>query len=276
MDDDAGGVDDTRQRRPLRGLDPRRHVAGEPAERRLERRPARRRQPPRSSSRASAAARAARRGARALPPAPAISGRCSAWSTDGSRAAGRPRRSGASERLYTLAGEPSPRPDAGGAWYPARLWVGSARRTSRTACLRVVPKEEKDISHLSDEMADLLYPGRRPRPFRMGVAFEAFDGPAYERRWPSRGARPSTGRSRGRGPDAPRRLRRGRGAPAARPVRAGQGPPGHRGARRREDAPPTRTSCGCRSSGSSSAARPSAWLSRRTSTGSTRRCASCR
>ncbi len=47
---------------------------------------------------------------------------------------------------------------------------------------RVVPKEEKDISHLSEEMADLLYPGRRPfRPFRMGVTFGAFDGPAYEK-----------------------------------------------------------------------------------------------
>jgi hypothetical protein len=46
---------------------------------------------------------------------------------------------------------------------------------------RVVPKEETDISHLSDEMADLLYPGRRPRPFRMGVSFGAFEGPGYER-----------------------------------------------------------------------------------------------
>jgi len=46
---------------------------------------------------------------------------------------------------------------------------------------RVVPKEETDISHLSDEMADLLYPGRRPRPFRMGVRFDAFEGPGYER-----------------------------------------------------------------------------------------------
>jgi hypothetical protein len=45
----------------------------------------------------------------------------------------------------------------------------------------VVPKEETDISHLSDEMADLLYPGRRPRPFRMGVVFEAFSGPNYPR-----------------------------------------------------------------------------------------------
>jgi hypothetical protein len=45
----------------------------------------------------------------------------------------------------------------------------------------VVPKQEADISHLSDEMADLLYPGRRPRPFRMGVAFDAFEGPNYPR-----------------------------------------------------------------------------------------------
>jgi hypothetical protein len=46
---------------------------------------------------------------------------------------------------------------------------------------RVVPKEETDLSHLSDEMVDLLYPGRRPRPFRIGVRFARFDDPAYER-----------------------------------------------------------------------------------------------
>lgn len=45
---------------------------------------------------------------------------------------------------------------------------------------RVVPKEETDISHLSDEMADLLYPGRRPRPFRVGLSFDAFEGEGYE------------------------------------------------------------------------------------------------
>jgi hypothetical protein len=45
----------------------------------------------------------------------------------------------------------------------------------------VVPKEEADISHLSPEMADLLYPGRRTRPFRMGVVFDAFGGPNYPR-----------------------------------------------------------------------------------------------
>jgi hypothetical protein len=45
----------------------------------------------------------------------------------------------------------------------------------------VVPRSEPDISHLSDEMADVLYPGRRPRPFRMGVAFDSFEGPNYPR-----------------------------------------------------------------------------------------------
>jgi hypothetical protein len=45
---------------------------------------------------------------------------------------------------------------------------------------RVVPREEEDISHLSDEMADLLYPGRRPRPFRIGIRFGVFEGAAYE------------------------------------------------------------------------------------------------
>ena len=46
---------------------------------------------------------------------------------------------------------------------------------------RLVPKEEADIAHLSDEMADLLYPGRRPRPFRLGVTFEGFPGETGER-----------------------------------------------------------------------------------------------
>ena len=45
---------------------------------------------------------------------------------------------------------------------------------------RVVAKEEADISQLSDEMADLLYPGRRPRPFRIGLRFDRFDGPGLE------------------------------------------------------------------------------------------------
>ncbi len=45
----------------------------------------------------------------------------------------------------------------------------------------VVPREETDISHLSDEMVDILYPGRRPRPFRIGVVFETFGGPNFPR-----------------------------------------------------------------------------------------------
>jgi len=59
-----------------------------------------------------------------------------------------------------------------------------ARERAKTFADRlppVVPKEEEDISQLSDEMADILYPGRRPRPFRMGVAFDAFDGSEYAR-----------------------------------------------------------------------------------------------
>ncbi len=45
----------------------------------------------------------------------------------------------------------------------------------------VVPREEADIAHLPDEMADVLYPGRRPRPLRVGVLFDAFGGPNYPR-----------------------------------------------------------------------------------------------
>ena len=45
----------------------------------------------------------------------------------------------------------------------------------------VVPREEADISHLSDEMADVLYPGRRARPFRMGLVVEAPAGPGGAR-----------------------------------------------------------------------------------------------
>jgi hypothetical protein len=45
----------------------------------------------------------------------------------------------------------------------------------------VVADAEEDISGLPDEMVDILYPGRRVRPFRMGVTFEAFDGPDSER-----------------------------------------------------------------------------------------------
>jgi hypothetical protein len=46
---------------------------------------------------------------------------------------------------------------------------------------RIVPSEEEDISHLSDEMADILYPGRRPRPFRLTLLFRPLEGQANER-----------------------------------------------------------------------------------------------
>jgi len=44
---------------------------------------------------------------------------------------------------------------------------------------RLVPKEETDVTALSDELVDVLYPGRRPRPFRIGLAFDAFEGAGY-------------------------------------------------------------------------------------------------
>jgi hypothetical protein len=44
----------------------------------------------------------------------------------------------------------------------------------------VVTEEESDISHLPDAMADILYPGRRPRPFRVAIEFEPFAGPEAE------------------------------------------------------------------------------------------------
>jgi hypothetical protein len=55
-----------------------------------------------------------------------------------------------------------------------------SRERARTFADRlppVVAEQEDDISGLPDEMVDILYPGRRPRPFRMGVTFEAFEGP---------------------------------------------------------------------------------------------------
>jgi len=55
---------------------------------------------------------------------------------------------------------------------------------ARTFAERVPPlvqREEEDTSHLSDEMADILYPGSRPRPVRMGVVFRSFEGPNWPR-----------------------------------------------------------------------------------------------
>jgi hypothetical protein len=45
----------------------------------------------------------------------------------------------------------------------------------------IIPRDEDDISHLSDEMAEILYPGSRKHAFRMEVVFDAFAGEVYER-----------------------------------------------------------------------------------------------
>ena len=59
--------------------------------------------------------------------------------------------------------------------------MSSARARSYAERLPpLVPKEEDDIDHLPDEMADILYPGRRPRPFRIGLAFDAEGGPGED------------------------------------------------------------------------------------------------
>jgi hypothetical protein len=36
----------------------------------------------------------------------------------------------------------------------------------------VVPKVEEDIEGLSDELVEILYPGRRPKPFALSVVFD--------------------------------------------------------------------------------------------------------
>lgn len=63
---------------------------------------------------------------------------------------------------------------------PTRRMSRERAKTYADRLPPVVPRVEKDISHLSDEMADLLYPGQRPRPFRMGVRFEDFEGPGAD------------------------------------------------------------------------------------------------
>jgi hypothetical protein len=54
----------------------------------------------------------------------------------------------------------------------------------------VVPKVEEDIEGLSDELAEILYPGRRPRPFALteakrlcagAAAFRTFKEGSYTR-----------------------------------------------------------------------------------------------
>jgi hypothetical protein len=46
----------------------------------------------------------------------------------------------------------------------------------------ILPREEEeDISQLSDDMVEVLYPGRRPRRFRIDIAFDRFDGEDYQK-----------------------------------------------------------------------------------------------
>jgi len=64
------------------------------------------------------------------------------------------------------------------------ILAAMGRERARTFADRlppVLPREEPDIAHLSDEMADILYPGRRPRPFRVTIEFEPFEGPEAAR-----------------------------------------------------------------------------------------------
>jgi hypothetical protein len=37
----------------------------------------------------------------------------------------------------------------------------------------VVPKVEENIDELPDDLVDILYPGRRPRPFQISLVFDA-------------------------------------------------------------------------------------------------------
>jgi hypothetical protein len=59
-----------------------------------------------------------------------------------------------------------------------------ARERAKTFAERlppILPKEEEDISELSDDLVDVLYPGRRVRPFRIEIVFDAFEGEGAER-----------------------------------------------------------------------------------------------
>jgi hypothetical protein len=67
----------------------------------------------------------------------------------------------------------------GRAWPILPLMARARAKSFADRLPPVVPKEERDISHLRDEMADILYPGLRRRPFQIEVVFDAFEGPSY-------------------------------------------------------------------------------------------------
>ncbi len=59
--------------------------------------------------------------------------------------------------------------------------AGARPKTFADRLPPVVAEQEGDVSALSDEMVDLLYPGRRPRPFRISLVFDAFETEGYAR-----------------------------------------------------------------------------------------------
>jgi hypothetical protein len=63
---------------------------------------------------------------------------------------------------------------------PYSPWVPREKAKSFAERLPpILPREEEDISHLSDDMVEVLYPGRRPRRFRIDISFDRFEGEAY-------------------------------------------------------------------------------------------------
>ena len=252
MHDDAGGVDDAAERGPAGRLDPRRDLAGQagaPPRRGRRGLVARRR-------RSTSAARRARRtpGRPWVPTSACTSGRCSTWSTDGRRRRGSTPIVGGIGRIYTHPPRARPRPRSRrAAWYPARLWVGSARRTSRTACPAWSRRKRRTSRTSPTRWPTCSTRAAGRGPSASASASRPSRGRGTSGRSRSPGGRPSTARRRARTDGPPRGLRRGRGARAARPLRArpGGGPAPRCSWTARRC--PTRTSCGCRSSGSSSA-----------------------
>ena len=45
----------------------------------------------------------------------------------------------------------------------------------------VVPRVEENIDGMSDELVEILYPGRRPKPFAISVVFDDSEDPAVSR-----------------------------------------------------------------------------------------------
>ena len=215
--DDARRVDDPHERGP------RRRARGAPRPPPREARRGRAPRPPGAprAPRAPPRRRRCGRGPRRAPAPPAAAG---PGRRRAARGAGRRRSWWASTEMVPC--------------YPRRTMARERPGDFAERLPRVVPKEETDLGHLSDEMVDLLYPGRRPRPFRVGVRFFPFDEPGYSRAVALARESPVYAERDTADGKAPRGgLRRRCGAEPARAVRARQGTAGHRGARRRQEGP---------------------------------------